>query len=389
MITKSKQTMILLLLVGFLAACRAVVQPPPAAVPVVVTATVVVPTAETEVALTQLPAPTATATATATPIPTATPVVEANPVTSGPGTVHVEKPAPSPLSEFGVTGPPPTDTCIAAHPGPGGGPVEVRLGPGTHFGVMGHLGLNRWAHVLHEENRWFQIVVGPGSTGWVDRNTVALNDRCAEAVIRIEFAPGTTASTIGGHLLAGERQRYLFRAQAGQGASITLGSAGDVAAFSLRGVDDERFHKTPNDPSRHWHGVLPQNQDYLLEVNAPQETGYELTLAIEPLPDAQAGSIGGVVYRDGNDSGTFDDGEEVVPGVQVLLIAHNCDGSGLLADTVSAAGGHYQFTELQPGGYCVATSGPDGYGEMHPITLAAGQALDSFHLGAPQDTPAP
>jgi hypothetical protein len=303
-------------------------------------------------------------------------------------TGNEEKPAPS-IRELGATGAPPTDSCVVAHPGPSGTPVEVRLGPGKQFGVIGHLGLNRWAHALREENGWYQLIVGPGETGWANHTTLALNDRCPPAVVRIQFPAGETSATVSGELVAGEHRRHLFRAQAGQQASLLLSSESDAASFFVRGTDDGLFHKTPNDPSRQWQAMLPQSQDYLVEVSAFQNTRYTLTLAIDPLPVSEAGAIGGLVYEDGNGNGSLDNGESLVPNVQVYLIAHNCEGSGLLGQTISAADGRYRFANLKAGGYCVSTVGPDGYVDRRALTLVGGQVEEELHLQAPAGANAP
>lgn len=231
--------------------------------------------------------------------------------------------------------------------------------------------------------------VSPTATATTQPTATATQATTSPAVVRIQFPAGATYETVGGSLALGGRHHYLFRAQAGQPASVALTSVGDVASFSLSGVDDGLFHKTPNDPSRQWSGILPRSQDYLLEVNASQDTTYNLTLTIDPLPAPQPGSIGGLVYRDGNGNGSYDAGETVVPQVQIYLRPNGCNGTGLIANTTSAADGRYLFAAVQPGNYCVSTVTSNGYYDSRPVTLSANQAQEGIHLQAPQMATSP
>lgn len=102
--------------------------------------------------------------------------------------------------------------------------------------------------------------------------------------LRIQFPPGATSDTVSGTLAAGQKQGYLFRAAAGQLATVRLSSAGDRASFVVTGVGDGLFHKAPNDPARTWTAELPLTQDYLLVIAATADTSYTLELTVEALP---------------------------------------------------------------------------------------------------------
>jgi hypothetical protein len=98
---------------------------------------------------------------------------------------------------------------------------------------------------------------------------------------RIQFAPGATSATQSGHVTAGDIDRYVFRALAGQNTDIQI-TGGDLA-LELMGEDGIllRHHL---EGSRQWSGQLPFTQDYVISVvSTGASTDYELVLRIEPL----------------------------------------------------------------------------------------------------------
>jgi hypothetical protein len=101
---------------------------------------------------------------------------------------------------------------------------------------------------------------------------------------RISFGPGQTTAVRSGVLPAGGVKQYVFKALAGQTATLLLTRPpGSDANFSVRGASDGVLYKSPADPAREWSFQLPRTQDYLISVASSGETSYTLELTIPPL----------------------------------------------------------------------------------------------------------
>lgn len=183
-------------------------------------------------------------------------------------------------------GAPPSNTCVALRKGQFP-PPDIHLGPGRQFALVARLG--NWAEVLKTEAGWHQILLGPGDVGWISNEDVDLSGPCATpepAPERIHFAPGETSITLEGMLEPPQRDSYLFRALAGQRATIEIVSEENRASFAVSGMGDGQPYKRLEDELRSWSIELPATQDYLLTVAAPADaptTGYRIFLTIEPL----------------------------------------------------------------------------------------------------------
>jgi hypothetical protein len=101
---------------------------------------------------------------------------------------------------------------------------------------------------------------------------------------RINFAPGTTAATVTGTVTDPVHRAYLVRANAGQTMNVTLTSAQPTTSFSVVGVSGGQTLKGLGDGGNSWSGVLPQTQDYLIEIVTLEfsSTNYALTVEIPP-----------------------------------------------------------------------------------------------------------
>ncbi len=93
----------------------------------------------------------------------------------------------------------------------------------------------------------------------------------------------------------------------------------------------------------------------MLAGNSVQATNYNFgERPIEVVPN---NSIGGFVYVDANDNGTFDIGEQPISGVTITL-------SGAASRTVTTGtDGSYQFTALADGTYTVTQTQPSGFND--------------------------
>lgn len=65
----------------------------------------------------------------------------------------------------------------------------VRSGPDAHSEILGRLGRERWANGLQVQDGWFEIIIGPGETGWVQENGVGVHGEC-------NTGPGQTVPVI-------------------------------------------------------------------------------------------------------------------------------------------------------------------------------------------------
>lgn len=105
------------------------------------------------------------------------------------------------------------------------------------------------------------------------------------------FEPDTTRTTLEGVLGAEGRDAYVFNGEAEQLVTIVLSSVDVELAFSLSGVDSGKEVSGPDKSQQPWSTALPQTQQYLLVVEAPQELPshvseipYHVELTVEDLP---------------------------------------------------------------------------------------------------------
>ncbi|MEZ4662760.1 MAG: LysM peptidoglycan-binding domain-containing protein [Caldilineaceae bacterium] len=103
---------------------------------------------------------------------------------------------------------------------------------------------------------------------------------------RIQFAAGATGTTVTGTVTDPAHRKYLVRAQAGQTMNVTLNSAQPTTSFSVVGVSGGQVLKALGSGSNSWSGLLPQTQDYLIEIVTLEfsSTAYGLTVEIPSLP---------------------------------------------------------------------------------------------------------
>jgi large repetitive protein len=87
-------------------------------------------------------------------------------------------------------------------------------------------------------------------------------------------------------------------------------------------------------------------------------------------------SITGHVWLDSNRNGTLEAGEGGISGVSVTL---RDSSNSVVATTVTAADGSYDFSNIPAGHYSVVETQPVGYGSSNPDTVA----LDLTAAGAP------
>ncbi|MEZ4682827.1 MAG: LysM peptidoglycan-binding domain-containing protein [Caldilineaceae bacterium] len=122
-----------------------------------------------------------------------------------------------------------------------------------------------------------QILLIPNSLGY----PTPTPEPNLDATERINFAPGTTSATVNGTVTDPAHRRYLVRAQAGQTMNVTLTSAQPTTSFSVVGVSGGQTLKGLGDGGNSWSGVLPQTQDYLIEIVTLEFSSTSYTLTVE------------------------------------------------------------------------------------------------------------
>lgn len=132
-----------------------------------------------------------------------------------------------------------------------------------------------------------------GGNGYVDNRLVTLTaghpqeaihlraPQDEPAPIRIQFPAGDTGVSIQGQLASQVQAVYLFRASAGQTATLALTSAENSILFHLEGESDGVVYKHLLDGNSSWEGELGQTQDYRLTLdNTGPAATYTLELSI-------------------------------------------------------------------------------------------------------------
>jgi hypothetical protein len=99
-------------------------------------------------------------------------------------------------------------------------------------------------------------------------------------------------------------------------------------------------------------------------------------------------SLSGIVFRDFNDDGQVDFGEQGIAGVAVTLTGTDFLGNAVSMSTTTDSDGAYIFANLQPGTYAITETQPAGYNQgINTVGTAGGSltATDQFSVSLAQD----
>jgi hypothetical protein len=94
----------------------------------------------------------------------------------------------------------------------------------------------------------------------------------------------------------------------------------------------------------------------------PDEVLAELEMYYIPLlpsPTVVNGSVTGRVFRDNDNSGSFNSGDVGYPGAQVSLAPGSCKNPGQASTTTTNNNGAYSFGSVSPGTYCLTAVKPN------------------------------
>jgi hypothetical protein len=89
---------------------------------------------------------------------------------------------------------------------------------------------------------------------------------------RINFATGATSGLQEGRLGAGQSQRFLVGAAAGQPMLVSVDSLNNDVTFSVTGAQDGKVLLSAAEKTSSWQTMLTKTQDYLIEVYAGAST---------------------------------------------------------------------------------------------------------------------
>ena len=150
-----------------------------------------------------------------------------------------------------------------------------------------------WSFVLPSTQDYLISILAPVNTSYQLELTItptsAPTPTPTPTPERISFATGEDSAVRSGTVQAGQQRQYVFRALAGQTATIRLDvPPGSSANFAVSGVTDGVVYKAASDPLREWSATLPLTQDYLITIFSTTTTNYQLELIIPPAPTATA-----------------------------------------------------------------------------------------------------
>jgi hypothetical protein len=189
--------------------------------------------------------------------------------------------------------------------------------------------------------------------------TITVTGACGSTQ-RIQFAPGTDHGTVSGTFCAGQDNRFVLRAGAGQ--TMTVSGIEPGTAFTVIAPDGTQL---PGGPGETISYQLPATGDYTI-LHGPRRsevTWFEFTVTIPPLGSGPAcGTTQRIEFAPGTDHGTVGGAFCAGPDRRFVLWA----GAGQTM-TVSGIEPGTAFTVIAPDG----TELPGGPGETISYQLPA------------------
>lgn len=211
------------------------------------------------------------------------------------------------------------------------------------------------------------------------------------ATERITFAPGTISATINSTVTDPVHRKYLVRAQAGQTLKVQLTSAQPTTSFSVVGVSSGQTLKGFGDSGNNWAGVLPQTQDYLIEIVTLEYSSTSFTLYVE-VPPATSPTPSPIVtperinFAPGAISATVSGSTSAIAPARYVLRAN---GGQQMNVTLAADNTNAYITVIGPssGNVAAASAITQNWSSVLPTTgdyiievLNSGTGLANFNL---------
>jgi hypothetical protein len=122
------------------------------------------------------------------------------------------------------------------------------------------------------------IVLGAGAASAATGTGSGANGIPAQSVIH--FAKGATSATVSGHVAAGEDDRYLFDAKAGQTATFHLTRSTSGQTWTLVGPSGPAVHDEHSPRQSDFSYRLPETGRYYIDVTTTRSGSYRMNLSI-------------------------------------------------------------------------------------------------------------
>ncbi len=172
----------------------------------------------------------------------------------------------------------------------GSGRVNIRATPSTsapvrHYGLGGDR-----VTILNQTNapdgyRWYFVEFpNSGARGWIRGDLLRVGGTPGgTSTQRVSFAPGTSASTVGGRVQGAQSRDYLLNARAGQTLSISTVGTSSFLQLQVFAPNGSNLYTG----GRNWSSVLRQSGDYRVRARlVPEEqkpgaaAEYSLTIGV-------------------------------------------------------------------------------------------------------------
>jgi cytoskeletal protein RodZ len=94
---------------------------------------------------------------------------------------------------------------------------------------------------------------------------------------RVSFNEGSTGATIRDSLTGNQRKRYLLNCGSGQRMTVQI-RQGDINV-TIISPNNQTIGNAANGVSQ-WQGQLPNSGDYIVEISAPNQSGYVINIEV-------------------------------------------------------------------------------------------------------------
>lgn len=147
-----------------------------------------------------------------------------------------------------------------------------------------HAGASTFSGLVPSTQDYILDVRGPVSIATTYTLQVVIPPLSREAPTlvpkRISFAPGATSATVQSNLPAGQIERWVLRAFAGQTMTVNTSAAQGAVILIIWGAQDGAVLISDHAGATSWSGKLPTTEDYNIDVRSVGNTTANYTLQV-------------------------------------------------------------------------------------------------------------